>query len=704
MGIQHRLIRMGLLAGGLAMSAGVLAQGAPTYSSEQADRGRATYNGAGGCMACHGPDLGGGQFGPPLRGVNFRNRWAGTAISELFEQVRLMPPGGGGSLGNPVYADLTALILSENNIAAGAPLPAEAAALTAMVMPGEKPPAGPRTQPLRAGIKLPFYPTPANPLDTYTPVTDALMASPPEGAWLQWRRTLDAQAYSPLKQITRANASDLQLAWSYSLPGGPNAATPLVHDGVMFLFSQDNVFAVDAKSGEMLWRYQHQLPGSARPTVKRTVALYGNKVYAPTSDGRVIALDAQTGKLVWSEPIDDNEPAATTSGPLVAKGKLMIGVNGRIAGGGYIQAFDAETGKKAWRFYSIPRPGEPGGNSWNGLPVESLSGGTIWTPGYYDPVNNQVFFSPAPTYDTKPLLTRSGPRGTTNDALYTDATIALNPDTGKLVWHYQHMENDQWDLDWSFERTVMNLRVNGVDRRLVVTAGKLGIFDALDAKTGQYVFSTDMGWQTLVTSIDPKTGRKIFNKDLTPGDGKPKFMCPHAGGGRSWLPTAYNPDSKIIFIPAVDSCMTLAPVGEGERGSLTTGVRWEVQPHPQSDGKYGRLQAINLETRQTVWTQRERAPTTTGVLATAGGVVFSGSLDRAFKAYDQESGSLLWQARLGDVPSAAPITYTVDGRQYVAMVVGYGSAQAASFGGLTPEIVLPSFPSSAVYVFALPEN
>jgi alcohol dehydrogenase (cytochrome c) len=381
----------------------------------------------------------------------------------------------------------------------------------------------------------------------------------------------------------------------------------------------------------------------------------------------------------------------------------MIGVLGRPnPGGGYIQAFDAETGKKAWRFYSIPRPGEVGANTWNGVDLSKLTGGSVWTPGYYDPVNNLAYFSPTPTYDTAPLRDKVKIKGVTNDALFTDATIALNPETGKLVWYYQHMQNDQWDLDWGFERQIVNLKVNGQERRAVVTGGKLAIFDAMDAKTGEYLSSTDLGWQTLVSKIDPKTGYKTTKPELLPGDGKSKFMCPHAGGGRSWMPTALNPSSKVLFVPMVESCMNLAQVGPGENGNLTTGVRWELMPHPKSDGKYGRVQAINLETHQTLWTARDRAPTTTGVLATAGGVVFAGGLDRNFTAYDETNGNVLWKARLSDVPSTAPITYTVDGKQYVAMVVGYGSAQAASFGALVPDITVPVIPSSAVFVFALP--
>jgi alcohol dehydrogenase (cytochrome c) len=699
---QNTSLQFGLLLGGLLASGALYAQNQPVYSSAQVERGKAAYAGAGGCFACHGPDLGGGEFGPPLRGVNFRNRWAGATMAELFDQLKQMPPGGGANLGDSMHADLAALILSENGFAAGpTAFPTDRTALQAMAMPGERP-RQQGGQRLSSLAKLPFYPTPPNPLDKITPVTDALLSKAPEGEWLQWRRTWDAQAYSPLKQVTRANADNLRLNWSFALPAGPNSTTPLVHDGVMFLYSQDNVIALDAKSGELLWRYVHQLPQDVRSNVKRALALYGNKVYAATSDGRMVALDVQSGKVVWNQPIDNDVRASTSSGPLVAKGKVMVGVLGRMSGGGYIQAFDAETGNRSWRFYSIPRPGEPGSETWNGLDLASLSGGTVWTPGYYDPENNLVYFSPAPTYDTLPLREKTKKKGFNNDALYTDATIALNPDTGKLVWHYQHMQNDQWDLDWGFERQVLNLKVGGKDRRVVVTGGKLGIFDVMDAKTGEYLSSTDIGWQNLVTKIDPKTGYKTTKPELLPGDGKTKFMCPHAGGGRSWMPTAINPESKVMFVPAVESCMALAPVAQGERGSLTTGVRWELMPHEKSDGKYGRVQAINLETRQTVWTARDRAPTTTGVLATAGGVVFAGALDRFFKAYDESNGNVLWKARLSDVPSSAPITYTVDGKQYVAIVVGYGSAQAASFGALVPEIVVPVIPSSSVYVFALP--
>jgi alcohol dehydrogenase (cytochrome c) len=236
---------------------------------------------------------------------------------------------------------------------------------------------------------------------------------------------------------------------------------------------------------------------------------------------------------------------------------------------------------------------------------------------------------------------------------------------------------------------------------LVVTGGKQAIFDAMDAASGSYAFSMDLGVQNVVTAIDPKTGAKTIDPKLVPGDGETKFVCPHAGGAKSWLPSSYNPRTKILYVPLVESCMDLTPVEKGGRGSLSTGVRWSLRPRPNSDGKYGRLQAINLETHQSVWIERQRAPQTTGTLATAGGVVFAGALDRVFAAYDDTTGKELWRARLGDVPSNAPITYLANGKQYVAMIVGNGGAQAITFPPLVPEIRNPPDRGAGVWVFEL---
>ena len=557
---------------------------------------------------------------------------------------------------------------------------------------------------LTPGVELPRWPTPPNPLDAAKPVTDTLLANPSPNDWLTWRRTHDDLGFSPLAAIDKANVDELQLAWSLALPPGPNSSTPLVHDGVIYVHSfGDHVQALDATNGDELWHYARQLPDTARPTLKRNIALYGDKVYFGTSDVHVVALNAKTGAVVWDTPITQaGSGFGLTGGPLVARGKVMQGVNGQAAGGAYIVGLDAETGVEAWRFYTIARPGEPGGDTWNGLPLEQRTGGSVWTAGSYDAKRNLAFFGPAPTYDTGPLRDSVARPGITNEALYTNATLALNPDTGTLVWYFQHVPNDQWDFDWAFERQLLTLPIDGRSREVLVTSGKEAIYDALELDGGRYAFSIDLGLQNFITGIDPRTGAKTIDPALVPSREKAIIVCPHAGGAKSWIPASINPESKVLFVPLVESCMDLTPVPQDQRGSLTTGVRWTIRPLLDSDGRYGRIQAIDLTTRKTLWTERQRAPQTSGVLATAGGLVFAGALDRWFTAYDDATGKPLWRARLSDVPSAAPISYAVNGKQYVAMVVGYGSAQSITFPMLTPEIDLPIVKSSAIWVFALP--
>jgi alcohol dehydrogenase (cytochrome c) len=559
--------------------------------------------------------------------------------------------------------------------------------------------------PLTPGVELPRWPEQPSALANATIVTDEMLANPSPNDWLSWRRTQDGLGFSPLTSINKNNVGELQLAWSLALPPGPNTATPLVHDGVIYVHSfGDHVQALDAATGDELWHYARTLPSTSRPTVKRNLALYGDKIYFGTSDVHVVALDAKTGAVVWDTPITaENSGFGLSGGPLVARGKVMQGVNGQAPGGAYIVALDAQSGAEAWRFYTIARPGEPGGNSWNGLPLEKRTGGSVWTAGSYDAERNLAFFGPAPTYDTGPLRDATAQSGVTNEALYTNATIALNPDTGALVWHFQHVPNDQWDFDWAFERQLVKLPIDGRERSVLVTAGKEAVYDALDLDDrGRYLFSLDLGLQNFITRIDPRTGAKTIDPRLVPSRESPIVVCPHAGGAKSWVPASINPSTKVLFVPLVESCMDLTPVPQDQRGSLSTGVRWTIRPRLDSDGRYGRIQAIDLTTRNTLWTERQRAPQTTGVLATAGGLVFGGALDRFFTAYDDATGRALWRVKLSDVPSSAPISYAVDGKQYVAMTVGHGSAHALTFPMLTPEIDLPIVRSATIWVFALP--
>ncbi len=681
----------------------------PAFSDAQARQGEAEYGRS--CAQCHGAHLDDGQFGPAVTGQAFADRWAGRGVDELYDYLHsAMPPGLAGQLGDDAYAALVAFLLERNGVAAGgSALPADPQRLAAMRVPGKatteqqrlrsRSPGGPVT----AGVALPPWPAPANPFARYEPVTDAMLAHPRAGDWLTWRRTYDDQGFSPLEQVDAQNVKRLRVAWTLTLPAGPNAATPLEHDGVIFVHSYgDNVQALDAKTGDALWHYHRQLPRNLRPTVKRNLALYEDKIYFGTSDAHVVALDAKTGRVVWDQPVADTSLGfGITGGPLAAHGKILQGINGQGPGGSYIVGLDAETGRELWRFYSIARPGEPGGNSWNGLPLEKRTGGSVWTAGSYDPEQNLAFFGPAPTYDTGPLRDPVAKPGITNAALYTNATIALNPDTGKLVWYFQHVPNDQWDFDWAFERQLVDLPVNGQLHRVVLTSGKEALYDALDAHTGRYLFSMDMGLQNIITGVDPQSGAKTIDPNLIPSRERAITVCPHAGGAKSWIPGSIDPHKRVLFVPLVESCMDLTPVPQGERGALSTGVRFSIRPRLDSDGRFGRIEAVDLTTHKPLWIERQRAPQTTGVLATAGGVVFAGALDRWFTAYDAGTGERLWRTRLNDVPSSAPISYEVDGRQYVAMVVGYGSPQAVTFPSLVPEIDLPVARSSTVWVFSL---
>jgi len=258
--------------------------------------------------------------------------------------------------------------------------------------------------------------------------------------------------------------------------------------------------------------------------------------------------------------------------------------------------------------------------------------------------------------------------GVTNDALYTDCTIALNPDTGKLVWYYQHLANDQWDLDWVFERQIVNLTIDGKRRKVVMTAGKMAILEALDAATGEYLFSVDAGTQTIITRIDPKTGAKTIDPEKLPDPNRPTVFCPGVSGARAWPPTSFSPQTGLLYLPLTKWCNLFGP--EGNK-LMTSGAGISSAEHADSaDGTMGRLQAIDVKGHKLAWVRNQSSPLSTSLLATAGGVVFSGDLDPSLKAFDDTTGKLLWQAKLDDLPSSSIVTYSIGKTQYVAVVVG----------------------------------
>jgi alcohol dehydrogenase (cytochrome c) len=618
-----------------------------------------------------------------------------------------MPTTAPGSLDRASYTALVAYLLQANDIVAGQePLPDDVAQLAQMWVPA-------------GGFSFmtfsPYLARPpvdrASPLDRYAPVTDALLENPPPEEWLAWRRTYDAHGFSPLRAINKRNVRDLRVAWTWSLPPGSNESVPLVHDGVMFAFGfGDELQALDARTGDLLWHHVHPLEQGAAPNHKRGIALYGDNVYMGTSDAHVIALDARTGTLVWdTELADFRRRESVSAGPLAAAGLIMIGTTGTgvgaALGGPQIVGLDAATGEIRWRVHTIAQPGTPGNDSWNGVPVERRSGASVWNTGSYDPELKLAYFGTGNTYDTGPLLDAVGTPGVSNAALYTDSTLAIDVRSGALKWAFQHLPNDQWDLDWAFETQLIRLPVLGVQRTLAVSSGKIGIYEGIDAETGEFAFAHDLGLQNIVTAIDPETGAKTINPDVIPGDGQLKLVCPHGAGAKNFLPASYDAGAQVLIVPLVEACMDMFPVpGGGGGAGLSSGMNWGIRPIPGSDGNYGRLEAIHLPTRSVVWRTRQRAPQSSGVLATAGGLVFAGSLDRFVRAYDSATGAPLWEQRLNDVSSSSPLTYTLDGVQYVAVVVGQGGFHAASYAALVPELKSPPRRGAAIWVFALAKN
>ena len=517
-----------------------------------------------------------------------------------------------------------------------------------------------------------------------------MLANPPAGDWLHWRRTYDGQGFSPLDQINQSNAAKLTVAWAKALPAGSNGITPLVHDGVMFINSAGMVLALDVKSGDTLWRYSYDATVTqAGPPVTqpRSMAAFENLLYVPTLDNHVIALDMKTGKPVWDHLIEKtNGLLRTSTGPIIAKGKLIQGTTGCFDNvpakrGCFIVGLDARTGTELWRFHTIPYGDEPGANSWNGAPLEERIGGGIWGTGTYDPVNNLVYFGVGQSYHIAPLL-GGNIADVKRPALFTDSTLALNPDTGKLVWYYQHMARDVWDLDWSFERTIMDLDWKGSRHHVVATMGKLGILDVLDAKTGKYLFSYDLGMQNLVTSIDPKTGHKTTDPKMEPKAGERVDICPFAIGVRNWPALSYDTARGRLYVPAAYSCMAF----EWNKGNKGLDILYSPRPRTDADGNNGRFVAIDVAGQKTSWESSFRAPPVSAVLATAGGVVFNGARDREFRAFDSDTGNILWKMKLDNIPAGSPIAFADGGHEYVAITTGGGHANDVTRSSQTPEV------------------
>jgi alcohol dehydrogenase (cytochrome c) len=555
-----------------------------------------------------------------------------------------------------------------------------------------------------------------SPLNSLTPVTDATLKSPADGDWLMGRRTYNGWGYSPLDQINTDNVKNLQLVWSWGLtPGGTTQETPLVHDGVMFIQNSTHLIqAINAATGQLLWKYQYDLPDGVNPGGERSKALYGDNLIFATRDAHIVAINAKTGKLVWDQQVADYKKGfGYSSGPIAVDGVVVQGMtncgNGE-PGGCFITGHDASTGKELWRINTIASGDTPEGNSWNGLPVMARYGASAWISGSYDPDQDLVFAGVGQPYPwpavLNGLLPKSPDSKVTNNAAYTDSTLAIEPKTGKLKWYHQYLANDTLDLDYVYERLLVDLPVKGEMTKQVITAGKLAIIESLDRTTGKWLWAHQTVPQNVVSAIDPVTGTKTINPDVIPAIGKTTINCPADPGGRAWQATSYSPKTHFLYMPTTEFCSNTTP-NPLDPGQVYTGgglQTYDRVPRPDSDGSFGQVRAINLENQTDAWMYRQHAPVTTSTLPTGGNLVFEGTLDRKLLAFDATSGKLLWTSpTLDNSIESFPVTFSADGKQYVAVVTNWSSG-LGRLKSLTPEVQLPQDNPHTLYVFALPDN
>ena len=566
-------------------------------------------------------------------------------------------------------------------------------------------------------------------LQAFVPVTDEMLRQPEPENWISFRNGYNLWGYSPLDQIDDDSVSELRLVWSRAMQHGYQEVEPIVYDGVMFLANvEDIVQALDATTGDLLWEYRRNLPDNIANVTGtryryRNVSIYGDKIFLATNDAFLVALDAKTGAVVWeTQRADYRERVAQTAGPMVVKGKLITGSRCNPSsprpGGCFITAHDVSTGEEIWRVNTAATPDQPGGDSWGGLPRAARRHASAWMVGSYDPLLDLVYWGTGPPAPLPEKLRGAGKA----DLLYTNSTLALDPDTGEMSWYFQHLPRDNWDLDHVFERMIVETEVSPNPsevpwispdlqpgtRRKVITGvpGKTGLIWTLDAATGKFLWARPTVYQNIMTGLDLRTGRPIIDESTTPQSVEnAAFACPHLLGGKNQPSGAYSPDTNAMYMPLNNACMDIAMSVEEAGPSDGYDVRVTVRHLPGVDpdtADVGRLEATSASSGETLWTYEQRAPIYGSVLTTGGNLLFSGDVIRRFRAFNAENGSVLWETILNGPVSGRPMTYSVDGRQYLAIGAG-GLTQGTSFLQLTPELTTPSG-SNTLFVFALPER
>jgi alcohol dehydrogenase (cytochrome c) len=546
-------------------------------------------------------------------------------------------------------------------------------------------------------------------LQAYKPVTAERLLNPEDTDFLMVRRTYDGWAHSPLRQLTPSNVGRLQPVWSFATGAvSGHEATPLVNNGVMFVSTPGNqVFAIDAKRGTLLWRYTNPAPPDLIQLhrTSRGVALYGDKVFFARAEAVLVALDARTGKELWSTTVEDNRKGYYISmAPLVADGKVIVGTSGGELGvRGFIAAFDPDTGRPLWKTFTVPAPGEPGSETWPpGGDQWKTGGGSIWVTGNYDPTTRLAFFG---TGNGGPWMGDQRP----GDNLYTASTVAIDVTTGAIKGHQQYNPNESWDWDEVSPPILVDYRRNGRTVKGLIDVARDGYLWFLERTDGpiRFVDATPFVTQNVFRGVDPKTGRPDVDPARKPGTDKRAEFCPSFWGGKNWPPIAFNPTTRLIYIPANENLCS-AIVGRAvdyTAGSAFVGATTTLMLAPGAD-HIGEVQAWNVDTGKRAWTHTyATSPNWGPMLSTAGGLVFSGGTnDRRFHAFDAGSGKLLWEYPTSSGVIGQPSTFMVDGVQYVAVQSGWG-VDSRSMQGRLNALRPGEFPEvpegGSIWVFAV---
>lgn len=541
-------------------------------------------------------------------------------------------------------------------------------------------------------------------IQNYQPVTDDMLRNPPDSSWLMYRRNYEGWSYSPLNQINTENVKNLALKWMWSLPeNGTLEITPLIHNGILFIWGTSNTIqALDAKTGELQWENRlgpaPRRPGPGPSTEEtRAMGLWGNNIYVNTPQGYLYALDARTGKEVWKTHITDEKQfsnnggtvGGSTGGVIIINGRVLVGMTncGRKGDDNhcYISAYDAKTGKRDWKFVTVALKGQKGGDTWNNLPDNERKGGETWIAGTYDPATNTTFWGTAQAKPWRRDLRGSGDGATE----YANSTLALDADTGKLKWSYNHAPGESLDLDEVFERVV----VTHGTQKSILTIGKPGILWKIDAVTGKFIAAKQTVFQNVYENFNEKTGKVVYRKDIQNQKVNEWLSsCPGPQGGHDWQSTSYHQPSDALIIPLSQSCVFM--LGNGSQ------TYFEM---PGTNGNNGRLSAYRARDLKPLWSFQQRSPFLTGVVSTAGNLAFVGDFDRVFRAVDTRNGKTLWQTRLGTTVQGYPVSFSVDGKQYVAITTGLGGGSPQNKPAtLLREVKRPANGYN-LFVFALPD-